>query len=101
MQVAIAISEGLLHDFLQSFNNPELDGNLGSDSNEGEKHALVESKGSLLGDGLLDCMDVALVVLLWLGDDLDLNVLEGEHADHLPPAGHAPAEQILHDIMTH
>ena len=40
-------------------------------------------------------MDIALVVLLGLGDDLDLDILEGEHADDLSPAAHTPAEKVL------
>lgn len=43
-------------------------------------------------------MDIALVVLLGLGDDLDLDVLEGEHADDLSPAAHTPAEKVLRQI---
>lgn len=43
-------------------------------------------------------MEIALVVLLRLGDDFDFDVLKREHADNLSPARHASTEEILGDL---
>lgn len=43
-------------------------------------------------------MQVALVVLVRFGDHFDLDVLKGEHAYYVSPAGHAAAEEILGDL---
>lgn len=95
MEGAIGLCEFGADELLESFDGAELEGNLSADADEGHEHALVEGGESLLGDGLAEGVQVSLVVLLGLGNHLDLDVLERHHADHLRPPRHAPAEEVL------
>ena len=43
-------------------------------------------------------MKVALIILKRLGNNFNLDVLEGKHTNDLPPARHAAAEEVLDNI---
>jgi hypothetical protein len=94
-QSSLFVGISLLQYLLEGLNNSKLHGDLSSHSDQWEEHALIEAQDTFFSDGFLECMDVALVVLVGFGDDLDLDVLEWQHADHLAPARHTAAEEIF------
>mgnify|MGYP006897119070 CR=1 FL=1 len=86
--------------FFKSLNDSELHWDLSPNSQQWEKHTLIESKSSFFRNGFFDGMNKPLIVLLWLRDHLDFDVFEGQHTDNLPPTGHTPTEEIFaHLIM--
>ena len=95
MQLSLLVCKSALHDLFERFHEAKLNRDLGSHSDQREKHAFVERHQAFLRDGFAESVEVALVVFLRFGDDLDLDIFEREHADHLSPAGHAAAEEVF------
>jgi hypothetical protein len=92
MKITLRICVFGFEDLFQGLHDSELESHLGSDSEEGHKHAFIEGGKPLFLNGLFEGMDVALTILFWFGDNLDLDVFEGKHGHHLPPSRGDSAE---------
>lgn len=95
MQISFWIGIASLHKFLETFDETELHRDLRTDAEKWEEHALIKREKSFLLYGFLEGMNVSLIVLLRFRNNLDLDVLERQHTDHLSPSAHASAKQIL------
>ena len=85
MQAAVRLCEVGLKDFLKRLYYSELNCNLGSHSQQRHEHSLVEGEWAFFFDGFGEGVQIALVVLFWPGNNLNFDVLEGQHADNLSP----------------
>jgi hypothetical protein len=92
MQITLCICIFGFEDLFQGLYNSELKSHLGSNSEEGHKHAFVEGEKPLFPNGLFEGMNVALTILFWFGDNLNLDVFEGKHGHHLSPSRGDSAE---------